>query len=103
MIAATTISGTAIMGLAPIFLLGWIRPAGALSFHLALWPGVVIGVLLVCEKFLSLAIIPAWIDIGSGDYAQTLGINVWGVLLCTAGYLAGAAVNAVAVEPQAAR
>lgn len=101
-IAATTISGTAIMGLAPIFLLAWIRPAGPLSFHLALWPGVTIGVLLVAQKFLGLEVIPDWVDIGSGKYAQTLGINVWGLMLCTGGYLLGAAVKVSAPEPKAA-
>lgn len=101
-IAATTISGTAIMGLAPIFLLAWIRPAGVLSFHLALWPGVGIGVLLVLEKFLGLEVIPGWIGFGSGHYAQTLGINVWGLMLCTGGYLVGAALNVRQPEPEAA-
>lgn len=101
-IAATIISGTAIMGLAPIFLLAWIRPAGALSFHLALWPGVAIGVLLVAQKFLGLEVIPNWIDLGNGKYAQTLGINVWGLMLCTGGYLIGAAVNVSAPAPEAA-
>lgn len=101
-IAATTISGTAIMGLAPIFLLAWIRPAGPLSFHLALWPGVAIGVLLVLQDFAGLPVIPDAIAIGSGKYAQTLGINVWGLALCTAGYLIGAAVAAAAPEPAVA-
>jgi len=102
-IAATTISGTAIMGLAPIFLLAWIRPAGPLSFHLALWPGVAIGVLLVLQDFGGLPVIPDWIAIGSGKYAQTLGINFWGLMVCTAGFLIGAAVNVTAPEPEAAR
>ncbi|ROO32956.1 Na+/proline symporter [Salinisphaera orenii] len=98
-IAATTISGTAIMGLAPIFLLAWIRSAGALSFHLALWPGVFIGVLLVLQDFAGLAVIPDALAIGSGRYAQTLGINVWGLLLCSAGYLLGAVLRAGAPLP----
>lgn len=89
-IAATTISGTAIMGLAPIFLLGWIRPAGKLSFHLALWPGVAIGVLLALQDILHLPTIPAAVAIGSGSYAETLGINVYGVLLCSVLFIAGA-------------
>lgn len=101
-IAATTISGTAIMGLAPIFLLSWLRPAGKLSFHLALWPGVAIGVLLVIEKFLGVPIIPQWVYIGTGSYAQTLGVNVWGLALCTSGYLAGAGVSLALPQPEAA-
>jgi SSS family solute:Na+ symporter len=38
-IAATTLSGTMVMGLAPIFLLCWLRQAGAASFHLGVCPG----------------------------------------------------------------
>jgi len=101
-IAATTISGTAIMGLAPIFLLGWIRPAGTLSFHLALWSGVIMGVMLVIQKFLGVTMIAPWMEIGSGAYAQTLGINAWGLLICTGGYLTGAAVNVRVLRPRVA-
>jgi hypothetical protein len=36
-IAATTISGTMVMGLAPIFLLSFLPRAGRASFHLAFW------------------------------------------------------------------
>ena len=44
-IQATTISGTMVMGLAPIFLLSFIRKAGSLSFHLAFWPGLIFGIM----------------------------------------------------------
>ncbi|MCZ6849172.1 MAG: Na+/proline symporter, partial [Alphaproteobacteria bacterium] len=92
-IAATTISGTMVMGLAPIFLLAFIPHAGRMSFHLAFWPGLVLGVLVTLEATLGMAIFPAWIDIGSGKYADDLGVNVWGLMICTAGYLAGAAIG----------
>jgi SSS family solute:Na+ symporter len=88
-IAATTISGTMVMGLAPIFLLSWIRPAGALSFHLAYWPGVLIGVLRAVETFGHVHIFPATLALGSGKYALDLGVNVWGLAICTFGYVAG--------------
>ncbi|MGE5145231.1 MAG: Na+/proline symporter [Candidatus Eiseniibacteriota bacterium] len=94
-IAATTISGTMVMGLAPIFLLSWIRPAGALSFHLAFWPGIVLGVLLTVEGAARVHIIPAALYLGVGGYADDLGVNVYGLILCTAGYLAGAAISAL--------
>jgi Na+/proline symporter len=94
-IAATTISGTMVMGLAPIFLLGWIRPAGALSFHLAFWPGILFGVLLTVEAGAGVHIFPAALLLGAGRYAGDLGVNVYGVILCTAGYLLGAAVSAL--------
>jgi len=89
-IAATTISGTMVMGLAPIFLLSWLRPAGPLSFHLAYWPGVVIGILRAIETFAHVSIFPTYLALGSGKFAIDLGLNVWGLLLCTGGYVIGA-------------
>lgn len=89
-IAATTISGTMVMGLAPIFLLAFLPGAGALSFHLAFWPGLLVGVLRVLEGALGTAIFPFWMSIGSGKYAIDLGVNFYGLILCTAGYLVGA-------------
>jgi len=95
-IAATTISGTMVMGLAPIFLLAWIPTAGRLSFHLAFWPGLVLGALMTVESAAGIQIFPAAMDIGSGKYADDLGVNVFGLALCTAGYLTGAAIGALA-------
>jgi solute:Na+ symporter, SSS family len=89
-IAATTISGTMVMGLAPIFLLSWLRPAGALSFHLAFWPGVAIGVARTIETFGHLSILPASRSLGYGKFALDLGVNVWGLAICSVGYLLGA-------------
>ncbi len=88
-IAATTISGTMVMGLAPIFLLAWLRGAGPLAFHLAFWPGVAIGVVRGAETFAGLHLLPASLALGSGEFALDLGANVWGLLLCTAGFVAG--------------
>lgn len=93
-IAATTISGTMVMGLAPIFLLSFIRRAGKESFHLAFWPGLALGVLVTIEGAAGIKIFPAWIDIGTGPYADDLGVNLYGLMLCTAGYLAGAVMGA---------
>lgn len=92
-IQATTISGTMVMGLAPIFLLAFIRKAGSLSFHLAFWPGLTFGVLRVVESAAGINIFPAWMSIGSGKYALDLGVNVYGLMICVGGYLIGAALN----------
>ncbi len=89
-IAATTISGTMVMGLAPIFLLAWLRPAGALSFHLAFWPGLSLGVVRAMETFLRVEILPNWLALGSGKFAIDLGVNVWGLAICTLGFALGA-------------
>jgi SSS family solute:Na+ symporter len=93
-IAATTISGTMVMGLAPIFLLSFIPSAGAASFHLAFWPGLVFGVIKTVESATGVPIFPEWINIGSGKYADDLGINVYGLTFCTTGYLLGAVLFA---------
>lgn len=90
LILATTISGTMVMGLAPIFLLSFISRAGTLSFHFAFWPGLILGILRVIETATGSSLFPAWMSLGSGKYAIDLGINVYGLLLCTAGYLLGA-------------
>lgn len=78
---ATTISGTMVIGLAPVFLLhGFVRPT-RLGFHLSFWTGIGLGVAL------TLGWIPQSWAIGDGRYAQLLGTNLYGLILCTAGYL----------------
>ena len=37
--------------LLPIFLLSWLPGASAASFHLAFWPGLILGVLRAIETF----------------------------------------------------
>lgn len=78
---ATTISGTMVIGLAPVFVLGSRIDYAPLSFHLSFWTGITLGVLLTLDR-----IPPAW-AIGSGKYALLLGTNAWGLLLCFAGFL----------------
>ena len=89
-IAATTISGTMVMGLAPIFLLSWLGRAGAFSFHLAFWPGVAIGIVRAAETFGQVHVFPAGLALGTGPFALDLGLNAWGLCLCTLGFVAGA-------------
>ena len=92
-ILATTISGTMVMGLAPIFLLSFIPNAGRLSFHFAFWTGLVLGVGRVVETAFSIEIFPAWVSLGAGKYAEDLGVNLYGLVLCTLGYLLGAIIG----------
>ena len=87
-IAATTISGTMVMGLAPVILLSFL-PTSGINFHLAFWPGLVLGGLLA---FMPDAF-PDWVAIGSGKYALTTGVNLYGLVICTAGFLCGSAVT----------
>jgi solute:Na+ symporter, SSS family len=80
-LAATTISATMVMGLAPIFLLQRFVRFSPQSFHFSFWPGVILGLLRTAK------LIPhAW-AIGTGKYALLLGTNVYGLLICTAGFL----------------
>ena len=78
---ATTVSGTMVMGLAPIFLLAPLVRFSPWSFHLAFWPGVALGVLVASN-----AVPPSW-AIGDGKYALLLGANVYGLVICFAGFL----------------
>lgn len=94
-ILATTISGTMVMGLAPIFLLAFIPSARQLSFLLAFCPGLIFGILRVLENAFNTRIFPTWIDIGAGKYAEDLGINIYGLVLCTVGYLLGALIHQI--------
>jgi Na+/proline symporter len=80
-LAATTISGTMVMGLAPVFLLQRFVRYLPWSFHLSFWPGVILGVLLTAN------LIPQAWAIGTGKYALLLGTNAYGLLICTAGFL----------------
>lgn len=78
---ATTISGTMVIGLAPIFLLHGIVKPTKLGFHLSFWIGIILGVLLVIKG------IPSSWAIGTGKQALTLGVNLYGLILCTIGYV----------------
>lgn len=78
---ATTISGTMVMGLAPVFLLAPLVRHSPWSFHLAFWPGLLLGLLLAMGH------IPASWAIGDGKYALLLGTNLYGLLICFAGFL----------------
>lgn len=79
---ATTISGTMVMGLAPVFLFYGFTKWSPWSFHLSFWTGLGLGVLL------AVGLIPASWAIGDGQYAMLLGVNAYGFLICTAGFFA---------------
>ena len=78
---ATTISGTMVMGLAPVFLLAPLVRHSPWSFHLSFWPGVFLGALLAAGR------IPASWAIGDGKYALLLGTNLYGLLICFGGFV----------------
>ena len=74
-LSATTISGTMVIGLTPIFLF-WRDKAPKLSFHLSVFCGIVFGFLLVFNLF------PYQLIFTSGKYADLLWINFWGIVSC---------------------
>lgn len=79
-LSATTVSGTMVIGLAPVFLLaGWERP-GAMSYHFSLLTGLACGVTLATKM------IP--FSVGAGNYGSLLWINIAGTIVSFAGYIA---------------
>lgn len=78
---ATTISGTMVIGIAPVFLLHGLVTPTRLGFHLSFWTGLVLGIAL------TLGWIPGSWAIGDGKHALLLGTNLYGLMLCTAGYV----------------
>ena len=83
-ITATTISGTMIMGLGPIFLMHGrrgIKPT-LVGFMLSFWIGMILGIWDVVD-----ASSLAFMNIGEGHYANFLGVNLWGAIACWIAYI----------------
>lgn len=70
-ITATTISGTMIMGLGPIFLMHGVVKPTRVGFMLAFWIGMVLGIWDVVD-----ASSLSFLNIGAGKYANFLGVNL---------------------------
>ncbi len=73
-LSATTISGTMVLGLAPVFLL-WKRKAGPWAFHLAIATGIFVGILLASKAW------PTSLTFFEGKYADLLSGNIVGTIL----------------------
>ena len=76
-LSATTISGTLVLGLAPVFLF-WNVPVPRLAFHLSVVGGLVLGGLL------TLFPLPDSLHLGDGKYGGLLSTN-----LITSGFCFG--------------
>lgn len=74
-LSATTVSGTMVMGLAPVFLL-WKQKTSSLAFHLPVGFGIFVGVILALGYF------PEKLVFTTGKYADLLWSNIWGLLGC---------------------
>lgn len=78
-LSATTVSGTMVIGLTPVFLFWWIK-VPRISFYLSLLSGIIIGILLAVN------VVPDCILFTSGPYNDLLWMNIFGVLICTTLY-----------------
>ncbi len=79
-LSATTISGTMVIGLTPVFLF-WNQKAPKISFHLSVFCGILFGFLLIFNWF------PNTLIFTDGKYGDLLWINFWGILSCIILYL----------------
>lgn len=82
-ISATTISGTMIMGLGPIFLMHGVVKPTKIGFMLAFWIGMALGIV---STFWPASL--GFMNIGAGAYANFLGVNFYGAIICWIAYLA---------------
>ncbi|MCC6459450.1 MAG: sodium:solute symporter [Saprospiraceae bacterium] len=73
--SATTVSGTMVLGLAPVFLC-WRLEAPPLAFHLSVGAGMLIGLLF------GLGLMPAGLVFSEGAYGDLFSVNVLGTALC---------------------
>jgi len=74
-LSATTVSGTMVIGLAPVFIF-WDKSFPKISFHLAVGVGVVLGMILASGLY------PQSLVFFDGKYGDLLSINIIGTLLC---------------------
>ena len=74
-LSATTISGTMVIGLTPIFLF-WNYKVPKISFYLSVGCGILFGFLLIFKVF------PEALIFTKGRYADLLWVNVWGIFSC---------------------
>jgi Na+/proline symporter len=74
-LSATTISGTMVIGLTPVFIF-WKIPVPKISFYASVTCGLFFGFLLVFNVF------PETFIFTKGKYAPLLWVNIWGILSC---------------------
>ena len=74
-LSATTVSGTMVIGLAPVFLC-WNAKVPPLGFHFSVWTGIGIGIAF------AFGLIPQALIFFEGPYGDLLSVNLWGTALC---------------------
>ena len=73
-LSATTISGTMVLGFAPVFIF-WKLEAPKISFHLAVWTGVLGSIIYTFDW------LPKLLYLNSGPYGDLLTINVYATIV----------------------
>jgi len=79
-LSATTISGTMVIGLTPVFLF-WKLKVPKISFYLSVVTGLLFGFILLFD------LVPQTFIFTDGKYADLLWINIWGILSCNLVYM----------------
>ncbi|WP_303318228.1 sodium:solute symporter [Flavivirga abyssicola] len=79
-LSATTISGTMVIGLTPVFVF-WNIKVPKISFYLSVICGLIFGFILIFEMF------PKAFIFTEGKYADLLWVNIWGMLCCLILYI----------------
>jgi Na+/proline symporter len=79
-LSATTISGTVVLGLAPVFLF-WSKEVPRIAFHLSVVGGLLIG------GILSFSTLPDFLIFTEGKYASLLSVNIITSTYCFSVYL----------------
>jgi Na+/proline symporter len=74
-LSATTISGTMVIGLTPIFIF-WQVKVPKISFYLSVFCGLIFGFFLIFDIF------PETLIFTKGKHASLLWVNVWGISSC---------------------
>lgn len=74
-LSATTISGTMVIGLTPVFLF-WKIKVPKISFYLSVFGGLFFGFALVFNFF------PNQLILTQGKFADLLWVNIWGICTC---------------------
>ena len=79
-LSATTISGTMVLGLAPVFLL-WKMKNNSIGFYLSVGSGIVVGILFMLQLW------PESLTFFDGRYGVLLSANIVGSIACFVLYI----------------
>jgi Na+/proline symporter len=74
-LSATTVSGTMVIGLTPVFLF-WNMKVPKISFYLSVIGGIFFGFILVFN------VMPEELILTEGKYSDLLWVNIWGIVTC---------------------